>query len=81
MASLLARGDAAMSLGQIGAARDWYRAAAERGSADGARRLAETYDADFLMQHGAIGTPGDPEQEKVWMERAQKLEKEQSSVR
>lgn len=69
----LIRGDAAMGLHQTAVAREWYRFAAEKGSSEGALRMAQTYDPEFLKQHGAIGIPGDPDQEKSWLARAQQL--------
>lgn len=74
VAPFLSRGAAALDLGQIAQARDWYRFAAEKGSAEAARRLAETYDTAFLDKRGALGIRGDPEQAKRWLDRAHELE-------
>jgi TPR repeat protein len=71
---LLSRGDAALANGQIAAARDFYRLAANHGSAEAARRMAQTWDPAYLAQHGAVGIQGDPQRAQQWLARAQQLD-------
>lgn len=74
VAPLLARGDAALARGQIADARNFYRLAANNGSAEAARRMAQTWDPIYLAQQGAVGIQGDPQQAQHWLDRARQLD-------
>lgn len=70
VAALLARGDALLSSGDIASARLCYETAADRGDAQAALRLGETYDPAFLAQAHLIGARSDPTQATRWYQRA-----------
>ena len=73
IAALVARGDAALTSGDIASARLFYERAAEAGNAAAALRLGATYDPGFLGRAGVRGTPGDPKQAAFWYGRARDL--------
>jgi hypothetical protein len=73
IAALVARGDAAITSGDIASARLFYERAAEAGDAAAALRLGATYDPGFLGRAGVRGTPGDPDQAAFWYRRARDL--------
>ena len=55
VAAALSRGDAALAMKNVAAARSLYEYAANAGNARAAAALAETYDPIFLNRLGAIG--------------------------
>jgi hypothetical protein len=63
---LLHRGDAAVTDGDIAAARLLYERAAAMGSGAAATSLGKTYDAEFLVRWGARGIKADPTQAMAW---------------
>jgi TPR repeat protein len=67
---LLQRGDAAVAVGDIVAARLLYERAANLGSADGARSMGKTYDAEFLRRVGVHGIRADQAASMAWFRKA-----------
>ena len=70
---VIARGDAAISRGDVVSGRRFYEYAAEAGSGPAALRLGETFDPAFL---GLVGLPrvcGDALEAAKWYERARRL--------
>ena len=70
---LLARADLLLDTGDLSAARDLFRMAAEQGSAGGAMKLAETYDAGELERLGMTSSLADAMAARRWYELAQSL--------
>lgn len=66
-------GNRHMSSGNIAAAREFFRRAAEGGLADGAMLLAATYDPDELSALNVQGLSPDPAEARRWYERARSL--------
>jgi hypothetical protein len=64
------RGDAAIRLGDVVAARQFYQLAASDGIAGAARAIALTYDPVYLQGLGVRGLKGDPDLAKRWYEKA-----------
>jgi TPR repeat protein len=73
MATLLARGDAFLSTGDITSARLFYQRAADAGAGLAAVRLGETFDPVFLDRALFRGARGDPGQAASWYRRARDL--------
>jgi TPR repeat protein len=61
-------------VGYLAGARLFFQRAAEAGSAEGARALAETYDPAEFEKLGVHGMEPDPAQAQKWYERAKVLE-------
>jgi len=61
-------------VGYLAGARLFFQRAAEAGSAEGARALAETFDAAEFEKLGVHGMEPDPAQAQKWYERAKVLE-------
>ncbi len=61
-------------VGYLAGARLFYQRAAEAGSAEGARAMAETYDPAVFTKLGVHGLEPDPAQAQKWYERAKMLE-------
>jgi TPR repeat protein len=70
LATLLARGDALLSAGDVTAARLFYERAADAGDGVGAIRLGETFDPAFLNRVRLRGVRGDVEAALFWYRRA-----------
>jgi Sel1 repeat-containing protein len=70
---LLRRGDAALSEGDIAAARLLYERAADLGSAGAATSAGKTYDVDFLLRTGARGIQADQTAAAAWFRKAAAL--------
>ena len=70
---LLRRGDWLLAAGDVASARLFYERAASAGDAQGALKLAETYDPTFLTLINSIGARGDVTIAKRWYRRAAKL--------
>jgi len=64
--TLIRRGDAMLSVGDVSAARSLFLRAAEAGSAKAATATGMTFDPNFLMQAGAVGIPGEPARAEHW---------------
>ena len=73
MATLLARGDALLSAGDVTAARLFYERAADAGGGVGAIRLGETLDPAFLNRIRLRGVSGDVNAASYWYHRARDL--------
>jgi hypothetical protein len=72
-ATLLARGDKFLGMGDIASARLFYERAADARDASAALRLGATFDPGFLGQAGVRGVLGDPAQALFWYRRARDL--------
>lgn len=73
LAALLERGREKMDLERdISGARRWLQPVAEAGSAEAARRIAETYDPVWLSKHGIVVIDGlaDPAECLAWYRQA-----------
>jgi TPR repeat protein len=70
---LTQRGDAALVVGDIIAARLLYERAAALGSAPAATAAGKTYDADFLMRADTHGIRADPVAAATWYRKAAAL--------
>lgn len=79
--TLLQRGDAMLSLGDIVSARLLYQHAADAGIGIAAFKLGNTYDSDFLVQHNVRGMKADWQQAAIWYRKAQALGEPQAAQR
>jgi hypothetical protein len=70
---LLAQGDRFLAQGNIAVARQYFQRAAEAGLAQGAMRLAGTYDPAELGRMQAQGVVPDRAEARKWYERAREL--------
>lgn len=70
---LVANGNRHLGTGNIAAAREFFRRAAEGGLADGALLLASTYDPAELSAIKVQGLAPDPAEARRWYERAREL--------
>ncbi len=70
---LLQRGQAALAIGDITAARLLYERAADAGSAEAALALGKTYDIRFLLDTGAPGSAANQDVAANWYRRAADL--------
>jgi hypothetical protein len=73
VALLMKRGRDAMGNGDIASARLAFRRLADAGNAEGALRLAATYDPRYLAGQNVIGVTGDEAQARLWYQRAMAL--------
>jgi len=73
IATLLARGDALLSTGDVTSARLFYQRAADAGAGLAAVRLGETFDPAFLDRAHFRGARGDSGQAVSWYRRARDL--------
>lgn len=73
VALLMQRGDAALAVGDIIAARLLFERAATMGSAAAAIVAGKTYDVDFLLRAGARGIRADPVVAAAWFRKAAAL--------
>ena len=80
VALLLRRGDEQSAIGDISAARLLFERAAEAGSAEGARRLAETFDKEKLPAADAA-TLADDQAARLWYGRAAALGSKEAAAR
>jgi hypothetical protein len=70
----LARGDDALKIGDVFAARLYYKRAADAGSALGAFMVGATFDPAFLASMGVRGFEGDGKAAWEWYHRARDLD-------
>ena len=70
---MIQRGDTFMNQGNVAAARQFFRIAAELGHAMGAMRLATTYDPVELATIQIVGLRPDIKLAVEWYERARQL--------
>ncbi len=73
IATLLKRGKAFLTDGDIAAARILLQRAAEAGSAEAAMALGGTYDPLALQRLGVIGEKADVAQARHWYQKAAEL--------
>jgi len=73
IAALLERGNALFRTGDVASARLFYERAADAGEAQGAVRLAETFDPIFLNRAAQRGVRGDVDAALSWYRRAREL--------
>lgn len=71
--NLLSRGEKAMQLGQVAAARMIYENLAGRGSARAAFAMGQSFDPEVLMTMNILGLTPDVEQARQWYRRAANL--------
>ena len=71
--ALLERGNALLRSGDVASARLFYERAADAGEAQGAVRLAETFDPVFLNRANLRGVRGDFDAALCWYRRAREL--------
>jgi TPR repeat protein len=71
--TMLRRGDAALALGDVAAARMLYEGAANAGSAEAALDLGRTYDPHFLGTVEAHGIVANEDIAAGWYRRAAEL--------
>jgi TPR repeat protein len=73
IAVLVERGKRFIGSGDLAAARLVLQRAAEADDAEGALALAATYDPLVLRELNVYGIAGDPEQARIWYEKAKAL--------
>ena len=71
--NMLQRGDAFWRQGNLAAARQFFRRAADMGLPAGALRMGATYDPAELSGQGMVGVQPDPKEAALWYERAREL--------
>ncbi len=67
---LLRRGEDLLFLGDVAAARLFFKRAAMLGSAQASKQVAKTYDPQFLFRIGAVGIRSDVAQAREWYKQA-----------
>jgi TPR repeat protein len=77
---LTQRGDAALAVGDIIAARLLYERAAAMGSATAATAAGKTYDLNFLLRADTHGIRPDPATAATWYRRAAALGDPQARI-
>jgi TPR repeat protein len=70
---LVSRGDEALAMGDVTAARLFYRRGADGGDSTAALRLGATFDPAFLAQARVGRVAGDPALALYWYRRAHDL--------
>ncbi|HEY8299750.1 MAG TPA: SH3 domain-containing protein, partial [Methyloceanibacter sp.] len=78
---LIAHGQKMIDVGYFAGARAYFRRAAEAGSGEAALMLAATYDQESIDKIGAHGIKADPDQARIWYERAKQLGVEGADVK
>jgi hypothetical protein len=78
---LLRRGDQSLRDGNVAAAQEFYRRAANYGSAEAAMALGSTYDPIEIARMKAVGLRPNPALAKEWYERARELGARESDAR
>jgi SH3 domain-containing protein len=78
---LIAHGQKMIDVGYFAGARAYFRRAAEAGSGEAALMLAATYDQESIDKIGAHGIKADPDQARLWYERAKQLGVEGADVK
>lgn len=71
--SMMQRGDAFLAQGNMAAARQFYRRAADIGFAPAAVRLGGTFDPAELASLAVVGIQPDLKEARMWYERAREL--------
>jgi hypothetical protein len=70
---LIGHGQKMIDVGYFAGARAYFRRAAEAGSGEAALMLAATYDQEYIDKIGAHGIKPDPNEARIWYERAKQL--------
>ncbi|MGA7458537.1 MAG: SH3 domain-containing protein [Methyloceanibacter sp.] len=70
---LIAHGQKMIDVGYFAGARAYFRRAAEAGSGEAALMLAATYDQEYIDKIGAHGIKADPNEARIWYDRAKQL--------
>jgi TPR repeat protein len=71
---MVEKGDESIKIGNVAAARQFYRSAADRGLPEAALALGATYDAAQLRRmKGVLGIQPDPTEARKWYTRAREL--------
>ena len=70
---LIGHGQKMIDVGYFAGARAYFRRAAEAGSGEAALMLAATYDKEYIDKIGAHGIKPDPNEARIWYERAKQL--------
>jgi hypothetical protein len=73
IALLIKQGEQFISAGDFASARVVFRRAAEAGNREAALAMAGTYDPAALKRLGVKGLAPDPEQARIWYEKARRL--------
>jgi hypothetical protein len=73
IATLLERGRVLFDAGDLAAARLFFRRAANAGDAGAALAMGATYDPDVLAKHFVHGIEANPEEARMWYEKAREL--------
>jgi hypothetical protein len=71
--ALVQRGDVFLRQGNVAAARQFYRRAAEMGLGAAALKMGSTYDPVELAAQSVVGLAGDRAEAGVWYEKAREL--------
>lgn len=71
--ALLEMGNLSMKAGNLAVARQFYQRAAERGLAEAAMALAQSYDPRELARWNIMGVESDPAMARNWYEKAREL--------
>lgn len=79
--TLVQRGDVFMRQGNVAAARQFYRRAADIGLATAALKMGATYDPTELAAQAVVGLVGDTKEAGLWYERARDLGAPEASAR
>jgi TPR repeat protein len=78
--ALLARGDGYLQSGDITSARLFYEYAANAGEANGALRLAETFDPVFLERAHLAASSANMQRALLWYRRARYLGSSEAGI-
>lgn len=70
---LIAHGQKMIDVGYFAGARAYFKRATEAGSGEAALMLAATYDQEYIDKIGAHGIKPDPNEARIWYERAKQL--------
>ena len=70
---LIGHGQKMIDVGYFAGARAYFQRAAEAGSGEAALMLGATYDQAYIDKIGAQGIKADPNEPRIWYERAKQL--------
>ena len=78
---MIQRGDVYLRQGNLAAARQFFRRAADIGLAAAAMRMAATYDPTELAGLSLVGIQADPKEATQWYERAREMGASEAGAR
>lgn len=78
---MVQRGDTYMGQGNLAAARQFFRRAADMGLAAGALRMGATYDPVEINAQRMVGVQADPKEAISWYVKARELGAPEAAVR